>query len=110
MRGLDPNYGGLRSGNNSGYAAINLAHHLEYTTIYLLGFDMKFSGQDSHWHSGYPATNRERVFEKMIDCFDTLVAPAKELGLTIINANPNSKIKCFPKITIEEALREPVTA
>lgn len=110
MRGMDVNYGGLRSGNNSGYAAINLAYHLGYKTVYLLGFDMKFSGDDSHWHNGYPARSQERIYSKMIDCFDTLVGPLKEVGVVVYNINQDSRIKCFPMMTIKEALCESAAA
>lgn len=103
MRGLDVNYGGLRSGNNSGYAAINLAYHMGYKIIYLLGFDMKFMNGQSHWHNGYQARSLERVFDKMIKCFDTLVEPLKEVGVEVYNANSESKLECFSKITIEDA-------
>lgn len=48
----------FRSGDNSGFCALQLAVLLNYDIIYLLGFDLNLSGQStttgkSHYHEGY---------------------------------------------------------
>ena len=52
--GLESARDTLAHGNNSGYAAINLAVHLGAARIVLLGYDMGNDGKVSHFHEGYP--------------------------------------------------------
>jgi len=53
--GLETNPRGIRTGNNSGYQAINLAVHLGAKTIVLLGYDMKRSEDGNHhWFGDHP--------------------------------------------------------
>ena len=101
---LDPI--GIRHGNNSGYAAINLAYHLGVKRIILLGYDMGNMGTQSHYHNGYPVnmTMNETYESKMLPTFKSLVEPLKKNDVEIINANPISKIKCFTKMSLEKAL------
>ena len=105
LTGLDMRPGKLAHGNNSGYAAINLAVQLGAKHIYLLGYDMKFAGHRCHWHAPHPIENREVVFGKvMIPYFQTLVEPLDELNVRVRNASPDSAIRCFPRCTIDDAL------
>jgi len=106
--GIEINAEGLRHGNNSGFAAINLAVHLGASRIVLLGYDMATTGKMTHWHNGYNNVNRtkESIYtNNMLPYFQTLVEPLQSLGIEIINANPNSEIKCFKKVSIDHALK-----
>ena len=98
---LDMKPGHLKSGNNSGYAAINLAIHMGAKVVILLGFDMKFDAAGSHWHEGHKIANRERQFSKMLPFFDTLPVELKRVGVSVINACEDSRIDVFPKIRLE---------
>ena len=95
---------------NSGAAAISLAHHLGVQKIYLLGFDMTMdhSAEHSHWHGSHrppgQKINRLPPFSKHLKSFPAIAKDAKELGIEIYNVSQLSKITCFPKITLEEAL------
>ncbi|MCK5640805.1 MAG: hypothetical protein KAJ19_08410, partial [Gammaproteobacteria bacterium] len=71
MKGLETKPNQIRSGNNSGYAAMNVAYHLGATRIILLGFDMKFKNDKSHWHEGHEVENMERTYNKMLPYFET---------------------------------------
>lgn len=114
--GIDLTPGRLCGGNNAGYAAINLAMHLGARRIILLGYDMtapdaddessEYMEGDTHYHGRYPVRLRKNVFTKMLPYFRTLVKPARDLGVGIINAvgEPESRIDCFPKVPLEEAL------
>ncbi len=103
--GLETMSYGIRDGGNSGYAAINLAYHLGAKTIILLGFDMYTNGKETHWHDGYNSTANTEVMSKlMIPNFDTLVSPLEKRKVKVYNTSLNSKLECFPKITIEAAL------
>ena len=99
-RGIDERPGYLRTGNNSGFAAINLAYHLGAKTIFLLGYDMQFKEGESHWHNGYKIENYEKVFKKMIMYFESVVVPLEKHGIDIYNACPDSKIECFTKVSL----------
>lgn len=95
----------LRSGNNSTYAAIHLAVHLGYRRIVLLGVDMCFSGGKSHWHEGHGVEHKESTLkEKMLPYFDTLAPHLEEMGVEVINANPDSELKVWPRVKIDEVL------
>jgi hypothetical protein len=96
----------LAHGNNSGYAAINLAYHLGAKRIILLGFDMGSDGSATHFHDGYPTkTAGDRIFhDKFLPGFKQLKSELKGTGVTVLNASPYSKLTVFPKITLEQAL------
>jgi hypothetical protein len=104
--GLETDRQTLAHGNNSGYAAINLAYHLGAKRIILLGFDMGSNGTDSHFHDGYPtkAAGDKMYQDKFLPGFKQLDAELKDSGVMILNASPYSKLTMFPKITIEQAL------
>lgn len=107
LTGIDTESGKIRQGNNSGYGAINVAIHLGSQRIFLLGFDMNFTGGCCHWHDGYPVINTEKTLKRMVAYFDTMVEPLNRLGVEVINLNPNSAIQCFPKLDLEETLCVP---
>jgi hypothetical protein len=103
--GLDIHPHALRNGNNSGYAAINLAVHLGAKKIILLGYDMGSSGKDTHFHSGYDTRTEEKIYKNnMIPCFDSIVDELKELNIEIWNSSKDSKLTCFPKCSLTEVL------
>ncbi len=104
ISGLDTRPGHLKSGNNSLYAAMNLAYHLGVNTIVLLGLDMCFSAtRETHWHSGYITVNMVRQFPKMKPFFVTIAGPLEDRRISVLNANMDSEITCFEKIPLGEA-------
>jgi len=104
--GLETDPQTLAHGNNSGYAAINLAYHLGAKRVILLGFDMASSGSDSHFHDGYPTRSAgDNMYkDKFIPGFKQLHAELNGTGVNVLNASPYSKLTMFPKITLEQAL------
>ncbi len=100
-KGLEVEPNRLRTGNSSGFAAINLAYHLGASLIILLGFDMYSDKGKFHWHNGYPVKNRDN-FEPMLKYFETIAEPLEDIGIEVLNASINSKIECFNKVTLEE--------
>lgn len=111
---------GLFSGENSGYAAINLAVALGCREIYLLGYDMH--GEDglaAHFHEGHPTkkpTNGGAVLgeelpaslyaDKFIPHFDELAPLLKERGVSVTNLCPDSALTCFPRMSFVEWRKE----
>lgn len=105
-QGLEKKAPGLKTGNNSGYAAINLAYHLGAKVIILLGFDMcRSTHGEYHWHGGYPVKNRDASFSKMLRYFETIAQPLQDEGIEVLNACPTSNIKCFAKVAIEDVFQ-----
>ena len=101
LKGIDIKPGCLRTGNNSGYAAINLAIHLGAKFIMLLGYDMDYT-DGTHWHEGYPT--RSGKIKKMLPWFDSMKHDLEYLGVQVFNCNKESKIETFSKVNIDYAL------
>jgi len=104
--GLEESKDTLSHGNNSGYAAINLAYHLGVKRIILLGYDMGNDGKTGHHHSGYPVpvTGDDIYRNQFIPGFKIIADLLKEKGVEVYNASPKSLLNVWPKITIEKAL------
>lgn len=97
---------GLISGNFAGYAAINLAFCLGANPIYLLGYDCKWDGKKTHYHSGYEATAGEMALKQLAINMMKLREKANHLGRKVINLNPDSAIKCFHFGNVDSILHE----
>lgn len=99
--GLERDRGGLRTGFNSGYQAINLAVHLGAARIVLLGYDMR--GQ--HFFGKHP-DDTVPPFAISLPLFQTLVRPLADLRVTVVNASRDSAITAFPRASLALALSE----
>ena len=95
---------GLGHGNNSGYGALNLAVCLRANPIYLLGFDMKHVDEKTHWHEGHPVPHKTDTVQKFMQYFQLAAIKTKEMGMEVINLNPDSALPYFPKRPYEEIL------
>lgn len=101
--GLTDEPGKVVWNGNSGAAAINLAMHTGAKRIILLGFDLNDLSQSTHWHKLYGERN-PRTYETHRSCFSHIAEDAKRFGIEIINANPDSAIDAFPKMSLSEIL------
>lgn len=99
--------------NNSGSAAISMAHHFGVKRVLLLGFDMSLDTNNvSHWHGSHGKARRKppdlkrklSSFNRHLRGFPDIARDAKFLGLTIINVSPDSAIQEFPKVELKEVL------
>ena len=105
--GLETRADTLAHGNNSGYAAINLAYHLGAKKIVLLGYDMGNVGGKSHYHEGYSATRTtsDEIYQKQfIPGFTFIANELKKKNIEVWNGCPTSKLTVFPRISLERAL------
>lgn len=97
---------GLYHGNNSGYAALNLAVCLGANPIYLLGFDLNAGARGlDHFHSGYPMKTPDYKVRRYIENFMRLAPMLKERGVDVVNLSPCSALECFGFASIDEVLR-----
>lgn len=101
--GFDERLSYLRTGSNSGYAAVHLAIHLGAQRIVLCGFDMHAKDGhhwfgDHHWRG--PLLSQYELF------LHHFRNAAKEFSkrADIVNATPGSALKCFPFMDLKEAL------
>lgn len=101
-RGLELNPMALRTGGNSGYAAINLAVHLGGARIVLLGYDMALR-EKAHFFGDHPPRIREAQppFPMFRKNFTTIVAPLRELGIDVINCSRETALTCFPRAALK---------
>lgn len=101
--GLEVEPTGLRTGRNSGYAAINLAVHLGAARILLLGYDMGLGAHgEAHFDGVVKPGAQYHLFR---DRFRSLVAPLAARGVTVINCSRTTAVDAFRRQLLMEALR-----
>lgn len=104
--GLETDPTGVRTGRNSGAAAINLAVHFGAARILLLGYDMQAKCEaKSHWFGGHPRGLRGNspypLFRAMMDTMAPALAAA---GVSVINCSRDTALTCFPRQPLREVL------
>lgn len=106
LHGLDAEPGCVRTGNNSAFAALHLAAHLGARKIVLLGVDMKHGAAgETHWHNGHGIAHIEHTLtHQMLPYFESLKEPLAALGIEVLNANPESALLTWPRMTFDQAL------
>lgn len=114
VKGISSNPKMVSWNGNTGAAAISIAVHTGAKRIILLGFDMKIGDNKmQHWHNLYQkgpvqAQDNRRIrklpFDRHLSGFPVIAEDAKRMGVTILNACPNSEIQCFPKVTVKDIL------
>jgi hypothetical protein len=106
--GLELDPAGLRTGRNSGYAALNLAVHLGARRIVLVGYDMQATGGRMHFDGaprGLMATSPS-LFALWRQLFQTMVEPLQIIGVDVWNATPGSALDAFPRATLRDVVAE----
>ena len=84
-------------GCNTGHQAINIASHLDYKQIVLIGFDLNVDSKKTHWHSQHERqTNTDNFTRRMIPGFDRIADDSQKYDFEIFNLNHESAIKAFP--------------
>lgn len=115
-KGWQTQPGCLSHGRNSTYAAINMAgEHFGFKKIYLLGIDMKWQKPEdvkkatkhnstTHWHDGHRRIDPESIYKTMMANYNTMVQPAKQRNIEIINVNSlkMTDLRVFPIKSFEE--------
>lgn len=104
--GIETEPTGVKTGRNTGAAAINLAVHFGAARVVLLGYDMEAKDEaHSHWFGAHPQGLRGgspyALFRQM---FATMVAPLQALGVTVVNCSRHTALTCFPRQPLREVL------
>lgn len=109
--GLSGLPGVIRHGRNSGHQAVSLALAWGARRVILLGFDC---GPDAsgrkHWHADHPArcgNPSAQEFDLWERSHAILARDCAAAGLEIINASRATRLECYRRASLLEALREP---
>lgn len=96
---------GIYPFNNSAGGATMLAIALGFRKIGLLGVDLCFFGKKTHFHDGYEhqdPRSLERKFLKFKAGWEEFASAFKEEKIEVFNLSGESKLECFPKISLEK--------
>lgn len=99
----------IGNGGNSGFQALNLVVQFGATNIVLVGFDCHGRG-DVHWYgrNKWPNANNPMGsnYARWMKGFEMAKRDADRMKITIVNASPDSEIKCFPKRALSQIMEE----
>lgn len=101
--GLELDPGGLRTGYNSGYQAINLAKHFGAARILLLGFDMWAGPDGANWYQ-VTRPKHDSPYPLFLKAFSTLAEPMRAAGVEVVNCSRQTLLKAFQCQPLDEAL------
>lgn len=104
--GLSHEYPKIRTGQNSGYQALNLAYLLGYKKVILLGYDMQYGAKGKiHWHEDHDTKNPpESLLEKWVKNFEALAPLLEYAGVEVLNATKRTALTCFKRVKLTDVL------
>lgn len=107
---LSPDPNTVAGARTSTTGAINIAVHKGAAKIVLLGVDAK-RAPDGRRHSHgmkwpWLPGGEPKAFNDQIAEFRRIAPSAKQMGVSIVNANPDSAVDAFPKVRFEETVAE----
>ena len=99
-------YGGGRSVM---LVALRLAYILGFRRVYLLGCDFQMDEQNRYWfdeqRTASAIRNNTNSYQILTGYFKQLKPYFDGAGFEVFNANPESQLKVFPLVDLEDALR-----
>lgn len=93
--------------SSTGAMSINMALRFGAMNVVILGMDGgRNKENESNWHPNLISNTKDSAYKRFIKGFDCVQENLEKVfpGACVVNANPTSRIECFPKMTIEEAL------
>ncbi len=100
--------GVVGSGGNAGFQMINLSAQFGVKGIALIGFDFCLHSGKVHWHGSHPSPLNnpyDANFKNWIPKMIVASAKLKLMGIDVVNCSEISALTCFPKMSVEDALR-----
>ena len=83
-------------GGNAGHQAINIAFHLGYKQVVLIGFDLNKDRNNTHWHNDHERkTNTDNFINTILPGFESLDRLSRENDFRIYNLNHKSALTGF---------------
>ncbi len=105
LQGIETEFPYVSWNRCSGGSAINFAYHCGAKKIILIGFDMKSDKEGNrNFHNDHlPKWNipEYNPYPGFIKCFQHIAIDAKKIGIEILNANLDSELNCFEKISFQ---------
>lgn len=84
---------------------MNLALHWGARRFVLVGYDMGPSGRRSHFFGDHPKGLRnESPYALFTRNYGVIAEDCTRLGVEVVNTSPISRLRCFPRATLCEAL------
>lgn len=106
LPGLSTKPGEIHFNDNSGAQAINLAVGRGFRCLVLVGFDMGHLGKREHWFGDHPNPLRNgSPYHKFVANMGRVGADLHALGVQAINTSPVNRLRMFPRMDLEDALR-----
>ena len=99
---------GFRPYNNSGAGAISLAQYGGASRVLMLGYDLQHTGGRAHHHADHPrplGNARQTSVDRWLVRFGELRKRLDSAGVEYVNCSRATALD-WPRMTIEEALRE----
>lgn len=96
--------GVVGAGHNSGFQALNLAVQFGAIRILLIGFDMQgehYYGRNNWYRGNNPDQHQ---FDRCIRAFDANAQALRSMGVDVVNASPDSALRCFREASASQAL------
>lgn len=96
----------IHTNGNSGMQALNLAYLWGFKRIVLLGFDMQLGPNgEKHHHSDHPKPMVQgQTFYEWLHKAEKVARDLKSTDCEVLNATPESAMKCFPLVDWKEVL------
>lgn len=92
----------IHFGGNSGYQAINLAVHMGFSRMLLVGYDMRIVEQRGHFFGDHPRPlARQSNYNGFVRNFDSIQRVYRD---RIVNCTPGSALKAFQHADLEQTL------
>ena len=98
---------GIYSGYTISYFALQLAVYMGFKEIFFLGLDLNNTEKDTHFfgHDYNSSNHNNTEYPKMIESFTKIAETLKTRGIKVYNCSTQTKLKCFPHISYEEAIK-----
>ena len=96
----------IGSGGNSGFQAINLMAQFGVKRIILVGYDVS-TDAGLHWHGKHPAglnNPNSKLVQRWRKAIDGAHTALSVLGVSIYNANPESGLQAYQKMSFQDAV------
>ena len=87
--------------------AINLAHYMGFSEIYLLGVDFNYTANAHHFDGSiceYMLNEviEQRVLEETLECYEMVQRETERAGIKVMNASCGTALKVFPIVNFNE--------
>jgi len=100
-----PPLGQVQQGRNSGNTAVALAISMGAAVVPLVGYDCRLVNGREHFHQEYVGPRDLGLYDReFLHAFDGWNEAALASGVRILNATPDSAIKEFPFVDLDEVL------